>query len=380
MLKQVYTEKTVLEAAQERISYLFDEFEQIIVSISGGKDSTVLAHLTLTEAHRRGRKVGLFFLDEEAVYESTIDQIKYLMGLYPENTTRLLLQVEFNLTNSTSLNEGQLQAWEPKKGELWIHKKKRFAIQHKPWDEAHEKRNTRNGLGFYEVLENWENTHHNTAFLVGIRAVESMNRWRAVSRAPAYKDVRWGTKKPNGNYTFYPLYDWGFNDVWKYLATNNVKYSKIYDYMYRKGMKLPEMRVSSLIHEKSYKSLVELPEFEPKTFNRLLKRVQGMSIGNLYGKDKKMLRVQKLPKNFATWQIYRDFLLKTYPDVERKSIFEKRFSKQYNCEYVAKQQCRQLMLNDYENNLTVDNKLEDPREVEDRRVRAEKLHKWMELL
>jgi predicted phosphoadenosine phosphosulfate sulfurtransferase len=150
--------------------------------------------------------------------------------------------------------------------------------------------------------------------------------------------------------------------------------------MYRKGMKLPEMRVSSLIHEKSYKSLVELPEFEPKTFNRLLNRVKGMSIGNLYGKDKKMLRVQKLPKNFSTWQNYRDFLLKTYPDAERKGIFEKRFSKQFTCEYVAKQQCRQLVLNDYENNLTIDNKLEDPREVEARRVRAEKLQKWMEIL
>lgn len=39
-----------------------------------------------------------------------------------------------------------------------------------------------------------------------------------------------------------------------------------------------------------------------------------------------------------------------------------------------------LVLNDYENNLTVDNKLEDPREVEAQRVRAEKLRKWMELL
>jgi predicted phosphoadenosine phosphosulfate sulfurtransferase len=380
MLKQVYSEKTVLEATQERISYLFDEFEQIIVSVSGGKDSTVLAHLALLEAHKRNRKVGVFFLDEEAVYESTIDQIKYLMSLYPENTTRLWLQVEFNLTNSTSLTAGQLRAWEPGKGELWIHQKKRFAIQHKPWDEAHEKQNGKNGLGFYEVLENWENSHHNTAFLVGIRAVESMNRWRAVSKSYGYKNIRWATKKPNNNYTFYPLYDWGFNDIWKYLAVNKIRYSKIYDYMYRKGMKLPDMRVSSLIHEKSYKSLVELPEFEPKTYNRLLKRVQGISIGNLYGHDKKMLRVQKLPKNFQSWQSYRDFLLKTYPDVERKGIFEKRFAKHFSCEYVAKQQCRQLVLNDYENNLTVDNKMEDPLEVENKRVREEKLKKWMELL
>src|SRR5690625_2254920 len=42
MLKQVYVPKDVLTAAKERISYIFDEFEDIVVSISGGKDSTAL--------------------------------------------------------------------------------------------------------------------------------------------------------------------------------------------------------------------------------------------------------------------------------------------------------------------------------------------------
>lgn len=42
MLKQVYMPETVDEASKRRISYIFDEFENIIVSISGGKDSTVL--------------------------------------------------------------------------------------------------------------------------------------------------------------------------------------------------------------------------------------------------------------------------------------------------------------------------------------------------
>ena len=75
MLKQVYIPENVMEAARKRISYIFDEFENIIVSISGGKDSTTLAHLALTEANRRHRKIGLFFLDEEVVYDSTIKQV-----------------------------------------------------------------------------------------------------------------------------------------------------------------------------------------------------------------------------------------------------------------------------------------------------------------
>lgn len=372
MLKQVYIKKNVVEAAQERISYIFDEFENIIVSISGGKDSTVLAHLALVEAHKRGRKIGIFFFDEEVVYDSTIKQVEYIMNMYPENTIKLWLQIEFNLTNATSYNEPYLIAWEAGKHKIWMRSKKPFAIQHKPWDEKKEIiLNKDIGLDFYAVLQNFENSRQNTAFLVGLRATESPNRWRAVSKNPGYKNVFWCTKMTNGNVSFYPLYDWNFHDIWKYIYDTKLRYSKIYDYMYKKGMGIQEVRVSSLIHEKSFRALVELPEFEPDTYNRLLKRIQGISVGNLYGKDSKMLRVSKLPKNFKSWIEYRDFLLETYPDETKKEIFIKRFSKHLNNSYVARQQCRQLVLNDYENNLPVDNK-PDPRE--------ETIRKWRELL
>ena len=67
MLKQVYVPKNVAEAAEERLRYIFDEFDKIIVSISGGKDSTVLAYMTLLEAHRRNRRPNRWI----ASYEGT---------------------------------------------------------------------------------------------------------------------------------------------------------------------------------------------------------------------------------------------------------------------------------------------------------------------
>lgn len=372
MLKQVYIPKNVLDSARERMAFVFDEFDNIIVSISGGKDSTVLAHLALAEANRRGRKIGLFFLDEEVVYDSTITQIDYLMNMYPENTTPLWLQIEFKLTNATSLTEGQLVCWEAGKHKIWMRRKVPHSIQHKPWPiEKEHIRDKNKGFGFYDALENFQKSRENTAFLVGLRATESPNRWRAVSKNPGYKNVYWCTKMPGENRMFYPLYDWNFHDIWKYIYDEKLKYSKIYDFMHKKGTGLQEIRVSSLIHEKSFKALVDLPEFEPGTYNRLLKRIKGISIGNLYGKDSKMLRVSKLPKNFKTWIDYRDFLLATYPDREKIDIFIKRFSRHLDNRYVARQQCRQLVLNDYENNLPIDNK-PDPREAT--------IQKWRELL
>lgn len=364
MPTQRYLNKTVVEATRERIALVFDAFDNIIVSVSGGKDSTALAHLALTEANRRGRKVGLFFLDEEVVYQSTIDQVEYLMSLYPENTNRLWLQVEFNLTNATSLSEGQLKCWEAGKHKLWMRSKGRDNIVNPPWGGNPTVRDKNKGFGFYDVIENFERCYTDTAFLVGLRGVESPNRWRAVTHYPVEiggRRIYYATSKGQGNVAVYPLYDWNFHDIWKYICDEKLSYSKMYDMQFRKNFKISEMRCSSLIHEKSFKSICELPEFEPKTYSRLLKRIKGAAFARETGRDAKMFRVRKLPKNFHSWIGYRDFLLSTYPDRSKKPIFERRFARHLNNEYVARQQCRQLVLNDYENNLPVDNK-PDPRE------------------
>ena len=371
MYKQVYINENVLEAAKKRIAYIFNEFEDIVVSISGGKDSTVMAYLVGLEAQKRNRKFGMFFLDEEVVYDSTVKQVDHLMSMFPGNTNRLWLQVEFNLTNATSYSNAYLKCWEAGKHKIWMRPKRADAIKFPPWDKEKETlRNKNIGLDFYAVLDNFQRYKEGAAFIIGLRATESPNRWRAVSKNPGYKDICWCTRKDD-TYNFYPLYDWNFHDIWKYIYDEKLKYSKIYDYMYKKGMGLKEIRVSSLIHEKSFKSLVELPEFEPKTYNRLLKRVKGVQIGHLYGRDSKMLRARKLPKSYKNWMEYRDFLLDTYPDPKRKPIFEKRFERHLDNNYVARQQCRQLILNDYENNLPVDNK-PDPRE--------ETIKKWKAIL
>lgn len=368
MATQVYiNDRTVLDAARERIAFIFDQFEKIIVSISGGKDSTVLAHLALLEANRRGRKIGMFCLDEEVMYQSSIDQVEYLMNLYPENTEKYWLQIEFNLTNATSLTETQLKCWEQGKHKDWMRSKRADAIHTRMWDiEKQTVRDKNKGFGFYDAIENFERCHENTAFLVGLRAAgESPNRWRAMVKNPVKiggKNVYWATKKEKGSAAMYPIYDWNFHDVWRYISDEGLKYSKIYDYQFKKGFGISEMRVSSLIHERSFKSLCELPEFEPKTYEKLCKRIKGIEFAQETAKSRIMFKVQKLPQNFKSWRSYRDFLLQTYQDESKKWIFEKRFSRHLDNEYVARQQCRQLVLNDYENNISIDNK-PDPREA-----------------
>lgn len=365
-LTQVYSNhKDVVAAARERIAFIFDAFADIHVSISGGKDSTVLAHLVLEEAARRDRRVGVFFLDEEVVYQSTIDQVEYIMEeMAPGYVIPLWLQLEFNLTNATSLTETQFVPWEVGKHDYWMRPKKSYAIKFPSWNrETQIVADKNKGFGFYDVFVNFERCYQNTAFLVGLRGTESPNRWRTVSKNPATiagQRVYWATTKGD-NYSMYPLYDWNFHDIWRYIFDHGLRYHKIYDYQFRKGYNLNEMRISSLIHEKSFKAIVDLPEFEPDTYNKLLKRAKGIALAQETGKTAKLFRARKLPKDFNSWRAYRDFLIATHPDPDKCAILSRRFAKHLDNEHVARQQVRQLVLNDYENNLPVKSE-EDPRQ------------------
>jgi predicted phosphoadenosine phosphosulfate sulfurtransferase len=67
----VTLDKDVLTLARERMAVAFDRFDEVAVSFSGGKDSTVALHVSLDEARRRGQRLRVFFFDEEAIpYET----------------------------------------------------------------------------------------------------------------------------------------------------------------------------------------------------------------------------------------------------------------------------------------------------------------------
>jgi len=75
----------VFSATKERINYIFDTFQKVYVSFSGGKDSTVMLHMVMEEAIKRQRKVGLLFIDLEGQYKLTIDHIHECIAMYAEH-------------------------------------------------------------------------------------------------------------------------------------------------------------------------------------------------------------------------------------------------------------------------------------------------------
>ena len=338
-----YLEIDVLSAARERISFIFDEFKEIQVSVSGGKDSTVLLHLALQEAEKRNRKIEVFFLDQEAEYQATIDLIKKQMS--HDLVVAKWYQVPIYLTNTASYNDYFLYAWG--ENQNWIREKNPMAIHQ--IEEEYPKR-------FYEIFNYLEKKNPHKAYLVGLRADESITRYRAVTKFAGYKGLKWSTISGSGANRFYPIYDWCWNDVWRFIYDYNIPYNKMYDLMFWDNYSVYKMRVSNLIHEKSFKCLKDLPKFEPETYDKLCSRISGIATASRYVMEKLIFDNKKLPKHYKNWKEFKDFLLENIGNEDHKKIFIQRFSKHEESEIIYKKQVKQLLLNDYENSCVFDPK------------------------
>lgn len=78
---KIYLKETVYDAALDRMRYLFGEFPNVVVSFSGGKDSTVILNLALKVAEEMGRlPLKVLFLDQEAEWDCVIDYIRRVMN------------------------------------------------------------------------------------------------------------------------------------------------------------------------------------------------------------------------------------------------------------------------------------------------------------
>jgi predicted phosphoadenosine phosphosulfate sulfurtransferase len=331
----------VLEAAIKRIAFLFDNYDNISLSFSGGKDSAALFHLINNEATKRDRKFILYFLDQEAEYSATIDFVEWAMS--QPNVIPLWYQVPIFMTNAASHQQLFLWAWG--EGEKWVRNKNPLAIQ--SIDHKYPKRFHKFNLW---VAQNLRKRVGKSISIIGLRAEESPDRRFVMFGEDS--ELFWLRRK-NEPHRAYPIIDWKFKDVWKFLIDGNYKYNKIYDKMYMLGHDLRTMRVSNLIHEKAFRCLSDLQELEPETYDKLENRLQGVHTAALYGKENLIYSIKKLPDNFKSWKEYKDFLLESiHPDLRKLFKYQWiRFGDTDDVE-ACKYMVKRILLCDWEGTMT----------------------------
>ena len=321
----IYLENNVFDEALERIRFVFDNHDDIIVGFSGGKDSTVLFHLALIVAKEKNRlPLKVFFLDQEAEWQGTIDHVNEIMHM-PE-VKPYWFQVPMDFPNCLSNSQYRFLCWDDRQKDLWIHPKSDIAIQKNPMGD-------RLDYTFYDLiggLKNYCTDSDNCAALVGMRMLESIRRRFAITLGKAkYKGITWCQTKHKGDkfQVFWPIYDWTNADIWTAIAKNHWSYNKVYDKQYQKGVSPFRMRISALIHETAWNAIDDLQEFEPETYNRFCRRVAGTNAMS-HAFDYSEVVPKELPFAFRDWKEYRDYLLEHIVKPEYRETFRKRWAKQ----------------------------------------------------
>lgn len=110
---KVFLEENVYQASRKRIELLFDEFEQVIVSFSGGKDSGVLLNIALDIAEEKDMldKVGVYHMDYEAQYEFTTEYVTRTFENLPAEVEKYWVCLPIKAQCSTSMFQSYWQPW-----------------------------------------------------------------------------------------------------------------------------------------------------------------------------------------------------------------------------------------------------------------------------
>lgn len=290
--KKLYTNTDVVTAAKARLEHVYNAFDEVWLQFSGGKDSTACLYLMkqFHEEHNLG-PVNIIFRDEEMVSPSVVRFVEWVFDQPWVNGEWYCL---------------------PQGQEIWVLGKREFVLLWSP-ERAKEGRLVRpmpkNAItaADFDVDPNFpipetidyytmRGKRGNVAFITGVRASESMIRFRSC------------VQKLNENYIVTPyqlprgiplkfakvIYDWESNDVLKFINDAGGKYCDFYDYA---NVAEGNPRVGIPLHSVAIRRIKDVVNTEPEFYDRLVECFPHIDAQRRYGKD---FNMEKLIWDYAS--------------------------------------------------------------------------------
>lgn len=329
-------------------------------------------HLVAQEARKRERKFALMIIDLEAQYKSTIEHINEMITLYTDVIELHWICLPMSLRNAASNFEPRWICWDEDKKSAWVRDMPEKGMSDLSFYPFFQK-----GMEFEEFIvlfAEWYGGSQDTAVFVGIRADESLNRFRTIASQSKemFQDKKFTTKVLDGVYNVYPIYDWKTSDIWVYHRKfPDMPHNKIYDLMHQAGVKPSQQRLCQPYGDDQRRGLWLYHLLEPETWFKVVSRVNGVNgmalyveeTGNITGYNK-----ISVPEGH-TYKSFCNLLLSTMPTkvrnhyIQRFKVFIKGWRKRgYDKDipdeapYVLEQKhwapsyrrlCKVLLRNDY---------------------------------
>lgn len=258
----------VVTAARKRVVNAFSNGVPVYFGMSGGKDSIALAHIVATlieEGRIDPSLLTVQFIDEEAMHESVIEEVKNWRRRFLTLGARFdwyCIEVRhFNCFNSLEQDES-FMCWDSTCPDRWVRPMPAFAITDHPM--------LRRRVDTYQRFL----VRISTAGIrmSGVRVAESVQRLQAFRAA---------YDSPEGQ-LFMPIYDWRDVDVWRYIRDQELDFPETYINLYASGEPRRRMRLSQFFSVDTAKCLVKLAEYDDDLMDRVLRREPNAYLASLY--------------------------------------------------------------------------------------------------
>lgn len=269
--KKKLIDANVYEQALDRLRYLYSIYDDVVVSFSGGKDSTALLLCTIDVAKELDRlPVRTVFYDEEALHPPTVEYVQRVSEMPEVDLEWYCLPIQHR--NACSNDQPFWHPWHPDESDIWVRPMPDGAITDHPRFEMGQSMQDF-GIAHFSRM--------NVAVVQGIRTQESIRRYRAVANK---KDENFITR--SGSTTFaYPIYDWTSEDVWKLVQIKGADYNRTYDIFNRTDWHghLFHQRVCPPFGEEPLRGLWVYAECWPELWHKMINRVPGAATAARYG-------------------------------------------------------------------------------------------------
>jgi len=312
------------------MDYIFQEFTNIYIAFSGGKDSGVLLHLVMDYMKRKGinKKIGLFHQDMEAQYQLTTHYVTEMFEKFLSRVEPYWFCLPMQTRTAVGNYEMYWYPWDDEKKDIWVRSMPNlsyvYSLTNNPMTTYQYKMLYKEHAKAFGKWYKQIKGGGKTIGLIGLRADESLNRYSAiVNKKNDYKGKNWITESTENVWTASPLYDWQVEDIWIANGLYGYAYNKLYDMFYLAGVGISDMRVASPFSDEAKHSLNLYRVIEPITWTKIIGRVQGANFAAIYGGTKAMgYREITLPEGHS-WKSYTKFLLATLPEEVRNNYVEK---------------------------------------------------------
>lgn len=263
--QRMFLDISCVEAARQRIRHVYDTFDSVCVQFSGGKDSSAVLYLAKELHEERGLgPVKVIFRDEEFVSPAVERYVEYIRGLdwidmewfcMPQGLEVWSLgrRLDEMIWSGARIESNRLFRPIPNDAITAFH----FGLDHFTPIPEH--------IDYYTTF----GKRGNIAFITGVRAAESMVRYRSC------------VQKLNENYIVTPfkskkglpvkfakiIYDWQIDDVFKFLSEeHNAPYCEYYDLAALTGS---NNRVGHPLHSVAARRIGDVIATEPDFYDRL---------------------------------------------------------------------------------------------------------------